>query len=251
MRNAMKTIVYLPALGLFVIVPVLTSLTRVVSPVKAIPQVAHVEQCFRNGELDASLSTLRTYLAGPELEHAGSLLLRKARASQKCRAEVIDTLITAMSHITLKDPPFSTVGVNEQTYYLWDNGSDLLAKLQATEALDLLIANLALTDGWSVSLSHYPAVAAVTEIGPPAIPKLKFVLHHDPQPSRRKFAAYCIAYIGGPQARTVLANAQSGETDPCVKNFLWLSLRAFDNKEKPNHISSELNGKWLSAFYCL
>jgi hypothetical protein len=223
----------------------------VVSPAKATPQLEQAEQCFGSGELDARIATLRTYLAGPELEKAGSVLLRKARESQKCRAQVIEALITAMSHITLEDPPFSTVGVNEQTYYLWQNGSDLLAKLQATEALDLLIANIGLTDGLSISLSHYPALAAITRIGSPAIPKLQVVLRNDSVPYRRKFAAFCIAYIGGHQARSALTNALPGETDPCVKNFLQLSLQAFDNRAEPNHISSEQNGKWLSAFYCL
>lgn len=47
-----------------------------------------------------------------------------------------------------------------------------------------------------------------------------------------------------------LKSAKQSETDPCVKDFLNLSLQAFDNKAKPNHISSELNGKWVAAFYC-
>jgi hypothetical protein len=66
-----------------------------------------------------------------------------------------------------------------------------------------------------------------------------------------KIAALAIAYIGGGWARRALTNALPGETDPCVKNFLRVSLKAFDNKPKPNHISSAQNGKWLSALYCL
>jgi len=124
--------------------------------------------------------------------------------------------------------------------------------LKATEALDLLIANIDFTDGWSASISehHFPALAAILRIGQPAIPKLQIALNNDSKPHRRKFAAFGIAYIGGAQAKTALKGAMSGENDPCVKNFLKVSLQAFDNKAKPNHIRSELNSKWLAAFYC-
>jgi len=127
----------------------------------------------------------------------------------------------------------------------------MLADLKATEALDLLIANIDFTNGFESSLNDFPALVAILEIGAPAIPKLQIALKNDSVPHRRKFAALCIAYIGGDQARRALTNALPVETDPCVKKFLELSLQAFDNKEKPNHISSALNGKWLAAFYCL
>jgi hypothetical protein len=208
-------------------------------------------QCLGNGELDASVVTLKSYLAGPELDNAAGLLLRKARRSPKCRAQIIQALITAMSHITHKEPPLRDLGVDEETYYLWQNGANLFAKLHATEALDLLLANLALTDGWSISMSHYPAVAAVTGIGLPAIPKLEFVLHNNSQPYMRKFAIFCIASIGGAKARSALSKAVRGETDPCVKRFVRVSLEVFRNKSQPNHVTATENGRWSSAFYCL
>jgi len=139
---------------------------------------------------------------------------------------------------------------HSENYHLWENGASLLAELKATEALDLLIANIDLNDGFPSSLDDFPALVAILRIGVPAIPKLQTVLSNDPAPHRRRFAALCIAYTGGSQALSALTSALPGETDPCVKNFLRISVQAFDNKEKPNHISSELNGKWLSAFYC-
>jgi hypothetical protein len=94
-------------------------------------------------------------------------------------------------------------------------------------------------------------LVAILRIGAPAIPKLENVLKNDFVPHGRKFAALGIAYIGGGQARRVVASALPGESDPCVKKFLEISLQAFNNKARPNHLSSKLNGKWLSAFYCL
>jgi hypothetical protein len=115
-----------------------------------------------------------------------------------------------------------------------------------------LIANIAFTDGWSgsISESHFPALVAILRIGEPAIPKLQNVLSNDSVSGRRKLAAFCLAYIGGGQAKMALKTALSRETDPCLKGFLQVSLKAFDNKTRPNHIISELNGKWLAAFYC-
>jgi hypothetical protein len=139
-----------------------------------------------------------------------------------------------------------------QNFFLWLHGASLLADLRATEALDLLIAHIDLTDGWSASISesHFPALVAILRIGQPAIPKLQVALSSEPESSRRKFVAFCLAYIGGREARMALKGAQPRETDPCLKGFLEATLKAFDNKAKPNHISSALNGKWLAAFYC-
>jgi len=45
-----------------------------------------------------------------------------------------------------------------ENFFLWLHGASLLPDLQATEALDLLIANIDFTDGWLASLkeSHFP-----------------------------------------------------------------------------------------------
>jgi hypothetical protein len=140
-----------------------------------------------------------------------------------------------------------------ENFYLWTHGASLLAELKATEALDLLIANINLTDGWSTTINehHTPALVAILRIGQPAIPKLQIVLTNDSLPARRHFAAFAIAYIGGSQARRALKSALLAESDPCLKKFRQVSLEAFKNKEKPNHVSSALNGKWLGAFYCV
>ena len=211
-----------------------------------ITQSVRSARCFHDNELRESIAALRQQ-GGSDLWKVNEYLLAKARTASRCRTQVIQALISTMAQAT--DP----TGNNYENFFLWRHGAGLLADLKATEALDLLIANIDFTDGWSAMIkeSSTPALVAILRIGRPAIPKLQIALHNDPVPHRRKLAAFCIAYIGGVQARRALESALPVETDPCAKRFLQVSLEAFKNKTKPNHISSELNGKWLGALYCL
>jgi len=208
-------------------------------------QSVRFARCSNGTELNKSLDALKLQ-GGDTIYKAAESLLTKARTVRGCRTQIVQALISRMALAT------DLTTNNYENYFLWLHGASLLAELNATEALDLLISNLNLSDGWSTSISesHLPALVAVLKIGLPAIPKLQIVLSSDSQAHRRNFAAFAIAYIGGTQARRALTNALPRETDPCVKNFLRISLQAFDNKASPNHISSALNGKWLSAFYC-
>jgi hypothetical protein len=209
-------------------------------------QIQPVKRCIQDAELRENFATLKLE-GGPEVAKVYESLLTKARSTPECRTEVVQALIRRLEQAN-KD----TTNKNEK-FYLWQSGAGLLADLKAVEALDLLIANIDLTDGWSSTISQYhtPVLIAILKIGAPAIPKLHIFLKNVSVPYKRNFAAFCIAYIGGAEARKALLDALPGETDPCVKKFLQISLQAFDNKKKPNHISSELRGKWGSAFYCL
>ena len=211
---------------------------------KLIMRSFHFPQCFQDAELTRSLATLKLQ-GGADVAKVSEYLLTKARTAPACRSQVIQALISSLGQA--RNPTTNQY----ENYFLWEHGATLLAELKATEALDQLIANIDLTDGLSTSFSHFPALVAILKIGEPGIQKLQNALMNDSKPSRRKFAALAISYIGGGEAKRALTTAMAGETDPCVKNFLSVSLQAFDNKTKPNHISSELNGKWLSAFYCL
>jgi hypothetical protein len=203
-------------------------------------------RCFSDTELRKSIATLKRQEMA-EIAKVSELLLGKAKAGSGCRTQLVQALIDAMAQTT--DPK----GNEYENFFLWLHGASLLADLKATEALDLLIANIDFTDGWSAIIkeSHTPALIAIVRIGQPALPKLQITLTNDPVPYRRQFAAFAIASIGGGQARTALKSALPTETDPCLKKFLQISLEAFNNKQKPNHISSALNGKWLGAFYCI
>jgi hypothetical protein len=201
--------------------------------------------CFLDTELRESIATLKQQ-GGAEVATVSESLLTKARSANGCRIQVVQALIDSMAQAT------NPTANQYENFFLWLHGASLLADLKATEALDLLIANIDFTDGWSASISesHFPALVAILRIGQPAIRKLQNVVSNDSEPDRRKFAAFCLAYIGGGQAKMALKSALSRETDPCVKGFLEISLKGFDNKTRPNHITSALNGKWLAAFYC-
>lgn len=229
---------------------VISAVIWVSAPVKAgvsgtITQPVGSVGCFHDTELRESIATLKQQV-GADVAKVSKALLTKARTTNGCRIQVIQALISSMAQTT--NPATNQY----ENFFLWLHGASLLAGLQATEALDLLIANIDFTDGWSASISesHFPALVAILRIGQPAIPKLRIVLSNDSESSRRKFAAFCIAYIGGGEAKMALKSALPRETDPCVKGFLEASLKAFGNKAKPNHISSALNAKWLAAFYC-
>ena len=210
-------------------------------------QMRPAAQCIPQSQISKSLVTLRLYLSGEELFETKRLLLRKAKSSQDCRSQVIQALMTAMKQPG-RDNGFGSV--DSETYALWENGGEILGELKAIEALDLLTANFGLTDGLSISLGHFPALDPIIAMEHLSIPKLREVLSKDPEPSRRKFAVFCLASIGGTTARDVLTKALSGETDPCVKKFISVSLEVFDNKTKPNHIIAEDNGRWYSYVYC-
>jgi len=241
----MNCSILLVALWLVIVPPLERRALDAVAAPPSEMQVQPVARCVQDAELRQSLAILKLQ-GGPKVYKVYESLLTKARTSTECRTQVVEALIRAMEQAT-------DLTINQyENYFLWQHGAGLLADLKATEALDLLVANINLTDGWSTSLSqsHTPVLAAILEFGAPAIPKLQTLLSKDSDPSKRLFAALAIASIGGSQARKALSSALPSETDPCVKNFVNVSLQAFNNKKKPNHISSELNGKWLSAFYC-
>jgi hypothetical protein len=200
--------------------------------------------CLTTGELDELLNDLRAHTDGPMTVKGRNSLINGARQSHECRARVIEALIVAMQQSS-REP-----NADQRRYSLWDNGADVLAELRANEALDLLIANLDLTDGSSISLSHYPAVGAVIAMGETAIPKLELVLSQDRNPYKRKSAVFCVASIGGAKAKDVLTKALNGERDPCVKRVMLTSLSMMSSKVKPNRLPDD-NGKLMSAFYCI
>lgn len=211
---------------------------------ETITQSSRSVRCFRDSELSELLATLKQQ-GGADVANVSQALLSKARRTQRCRTEVVQALIKGMEQAS------QNIKNSYDNYFFFQHGANLLAELKATEALDLLVANIDLNDNYPSSLDDFPALVAIFRIKEPALPKLQVLLNKDLDPGRRKFAALAIAYIGGSQARKALTSALLHETDPCVKKFLEVSVQAFDNKERPNHISSELNGRWLSAFYCL
>jgi hypothetical protein len=175
-----------------------------------------------------------------EAQSAHTTFIKAAGKSARCKQQIVSSIMQAMSKSGLD------IRRNQGDYYLWREGSTLLGELKATEALDLLISHMGMSDGeWSVSMVHQPALGGIIEMGPIAIPKLRVMLGSQ-DPATRHDAVYCIAQIGGPSAFRVLKQALPSESDKCVHRFIQASIKSLDNKK--NKLKD--SGKWLPAFLC-
>lgn len=100
--------------------------------------------------------------------------------------------------------------------HTWLSAAHLLARLKATEALDLLIPQL---DNPLTPLSVFngvlPVVRIVSKMGTSAVPSLEPALG-DPKPSIRRAAAIALGRIGGQHAEVVLTRALTIEKDDTV-----------------------------------
>lgn len=251
MRQETKSIIIVLGLSLFSAIPVFPLSVKSSDSISfhraRSTQMRPPAQCIPQTQLSESLAALRSTASDDDLFETKRLLLRNAKSSQDCRSQVIQALMIAMEKPGRDN---GLGGVDSETYALWRNGAALLRDLRATQALDLLIANFGLTDGLSTTLGHYPALDPIIGMGELSIPKLQEVLSKDSEPFKRKFAVFCLGSIGGVKARNVLAKALPGETDPCVKKFISVSLEIFNNKTRPNQIIGEENGRWYSYIYC-
>ena len=200
--------------------------------------------CLAEDELSNELNKLASSASDSEQAKISSVLMKNARASSSCRKRVISSLVKAM------DKPHLDLARVRGSFYLWHYGSEMLADLKATEALDFLIAHLDLHDGTPFPLNHHPAMVAVVRIGKVAMPNLEAALRKTSDPYLRRHVVFCIGWVGGPGARKVLTQAVSVEDDPCVRSFISATLIALNNKQQPNRITSSDRLKWYAAFRC-
>ena len=189
-----------------------------------------------------------------QTQQANHKLRTPAYKSNACRQNLIRALMERM------DKPDLDFEKQPSNYYLWREAAQLLGEIKATEALDLLISHLDLTNGFhSASMVFQPAVRGVCTMGAPAIPKLAFAVRENPKPRIRKAAAYCLTSIGGEAAMQVLSQAREKETNQCVSNFITVSLNTFSYKSKgvtrfdneAPQANTEARRTWLVAFQCL
>jgi hypothetical protein len=189
-------------------------------------------------------------IAGPEAIEAANNLRVYASKSPACRKQIIDGLMNAM------DKPDLDLIADRQSYLLWLRGSAILGELQATEALDLLVNHLDLTDGqFSASMVHQPAMIGVRAMGVAAVPKLTSALKNSANRHIRLAAAFSLVDIGGREAIDALKQASASDSDHCIREFIKLSLdqpqghlkstaKSYPDKE------ADLLRKRLLAFRC-
>ena len=199
--------------------------------------------CLLDGEVSTALQTL-SHGGYEDQQKALALLKANAAQSTTCRKQVITSTMSAMDQ-----PELDLTGGTPQ-FFLWHYGTQLLAELKATEALDLLIANLARHDGSGFPFNHYPALGGVIDMGEIALPKLQIALRDNPDRFSRRLTVFCIALIGGRSAQEILARALQEERDSCVASCIRASITAFNNKRRPHHISDEQRTTWYTTFLC-
>ena len=216
--------------------------TRTLGLTKLVAEQKVSGSCVSDSDLATSLTAFSSPALKPEWHR--EVLLSYASKSPQCRAKIVGGLLRAMNKPDLK------LKLDQESFFLWHYGGEVLRALQASEALDLLIANLGVTDGESIQITHYPAVETVIGIGAPSISKLRNSLMHEQRAGRRSLIVFCIAKIGGASAKQTLAEALPTENNKCVSNFMRITLRLFSNPKRPNRLPTRDNPKWISAFFC-
>lgn len=225
-------------LPIFVLLVIFNTRVYPQHPANTSRRVPQNSECLSSGVLTNALKQLSE--SNDEVQRAHNTFIKAAGKSAGCKQQIVSLIMQAM------DKPGLDIRRNQGDYYLWREGSTLLGELKATEALDLLILHMGMSDGeWSVSMVHQPALGGIIEMGPIAIPKLRVVLGSQ-DPAMRHNAVYCIAQIGGPAAVRVLKQALPSESDKCIQRFIQASLKSLDNEK--NKLKD--NGEWLPAFLC-
>ena len=196
---------------------------------------------------DAEVSRAVRILSDGQYEDQQKAVTRlkmDASRSTACRKQVVTSVMTAM------DQPNLDLAAGTHQFFLWHYGTQLLAELKATEALDLLIANFERHDGSGFPFNHYPALGGVIDMGEIALPRLQTSLRENPHRFIRQLTVFCIALIGGESASQILREALTTEPDPCVTSCIRATLTAFNNKRHPNHIPDESRTTWYTTFLC-
>ncbi len=161
-----------------------------------------------------------TIINGPSLEiqqQVPQRLLEIANESTESRTTVIKALIKVVDKPRAK----KRFMISHQ----WLTAIDVLGRLKATEAIDVLTKNINETDPGltMVYVFHGPAVVALAQIGEPAVPRLVKALSRKKAAVRRE-SAYTLGLIGGSDAERALEKALKKEKNKDVIHFIKAAL---------------------------
>jgi hypothetical protein len=200
--------------------------------------------CMKDSEIADTLQRLVTEITRAEHQTIRATFREKASQSPECRKQVVERLITALNESD------RDLLLNRESFFLWYYGTKLLVDLKAVEAMDLFIANFNLHDGTPFPFNHHPALGAAIDLGEAAIPALKSVLEGNNDDSTKRFAVFCLAQIGGKIAKQALRDRLPFETNCCIRDCILTTLRVFENKTFPDHITDEKRASWYATFMC-
>ena len=198
-------------------------------------------QCVSDNELaKAVVSLSRQY---DEAQVAQRLLRQSAKRSSACRRQVVAAVMGAMNKPNLdisRDQAFAN---------LWREGAVLLGDLKATQSLDLLLSHIKMMDGgFTLTMTHQPALEGIIRMGTLAIPKLKPLLQSKDWQTRH-YAVYCLFRIGGTSARRELESALPMERDRCVKKFLSVSIKTMRGAKETIRGTTD-QSELVTSFMC-
>ena len=206
------------------------------------PNKLLARQCISDDELaNAVVALSRQY---DEAQVAQRFLRQSAKRSSGCRRQVVAAVMGAMGK------PNLDISRDETFANLWREGAILLGDLKATQSLDLLLSHIKMTDGgFTLTMTHQPALEGIIRMGTLAIPKLTRLLQNKDWQIRH-YAVYCLFWIDGTSARRALERALPMETDRCVKKFMSVSLRTMQEAKKTIRGTND-QSEWVTSLMCI
>lgn len=153
-------------------------------------------------------------------------LIDFANDSLEMRALVIGTLVD-----WLEDPSHQ-----DGFYYsaVWSAACGVLGKLKAEAAIEVMANHIEMQNGpMTLSLSGFPAVQGLIQIGPSAVPKLETtLLSIGSRDTCRGLAAFVLGAIGGERAEEALKRALEQEKDSEIVKAIEASLDVIKRKPR-------------------
>jgi hypothetical protein len=159
-------------------------------------------------------------------ESAQNELLEIAKKSSYNRDRVVQDLIADVKTHERVNGQHLVLG---ESFDYWDRATRIFRRLEATEAIEVMIQCIFCGNGMTGSFEESPAFDVLHAMGEKAIPKLSEALGRYPKDIVRGYVALCLGNIGGPEAKKALQSALRTETDPNVIRDIKTGLATIAN----------------------
>jgi len=156
-----------------------------------------------------------------ERSGAQAEIVSLAEESSENRRAVINKLLLTAEEYIEEDQ----LVLDPDVFRFWWGASQIFYRLQATEAIDVLIRYIYCGSGlYGINYYEPPAPGALVRMGLSAVPKLSEALLHNDNSRIRRSVALCLGGIGVAEAKQALEEALQSETDRDVIHHIELAL---------------------------
>jgi hypothetical protein len=173
---------------------------------------------------DKHIQNLITFLSSndeDERSNAQIELISLAGESSQTRKAIIDELILSVQRLNIENRMI----LDTKNFHHWSSVCQIFGKLEATEAIDLLIRYIYWNNGMASDKSYNrPAEGALAQMWPASFPKLFDALVHNDKQIIRGRIALLLGSMGGPNAKQALEQAIKTEADKGVLYNIKLAL---------------------------